>query len=142
MRLVSLLVTLGWLLAGGAARAACAVEVKPVAFGVIDLMRQSHGRGEVKVGCDAPATFSVALSGGEAAGRQMRGPGGARLFYRLFTDATYTRDWGDGTSFGNPVEAATDGTGAVRLQIYGIVPAQPGLAPGTYSDSLSVILVF
>jgi spore coat protein U-like protein len=36
----------------------------------------------------------------------------------------------------------SEGTGSVRLTVYGIVPPQPGTPPGKYVDSLQVTLTF
>lgn len=134
------------LLAGwpGPVLAVCSVEVEPVAFGVIDPQRQSRGTGEVVVRCDDAATFSVGISPGRgsADNRRMEGRDGGRLDYYLFADPGHSIPWGDGEAVGNPVSAASDGTGPKRLTIYGIVPAQAGIDAGEYDDNLQVTLTF
>jgi spore coat protein U-like protein len=127
-----------------AASAACSVEVEPVAFGVVDLTRQSSGRGEVVVRCDAETAFAVGISPGDTSGetRRMAGPDGGRLDYYLFTDAGYSTPWGDGQAIGNARPGNSDGSTPSRLTIYGIVPPQSGVPVGEYTDSLQVTLTF
>lgn len=141
---VAMLVMLLLVLPAGVAAAACSVEVSPVVFGNIDVLRQSRGTGEVIVRCDQPGPFQVGLSPGSGggAGRRMDGPGSSRLDYALFTDAGYSIPWGDGQAIGNPRSGSSDGSSPQRLTIYGIIPAQPGTAPGEYLDSLQVTLTF
>jgi spore coat protein U-like protein len=128
----------------GPARAACTIELSPVAFDVVDTRQTSRGTGEVVVRCDTTASFEVGISsgGGSGATRRMDGPGTARLDYRLFSDAGRAVLWGDGGSLGAPVTAASDGGEPKRLTIYGEVPAQSGVEAGDYLDSLEVTLTF
>jgi spore coat protein U-like protein len=129
------------LMLSGTAEAACTVNAKPVLFGVVDVARQTQGRGSVEVNCDEAVTFSVGLSAGSGE-RVMRGPSGGRLPYRLFPDASYSVDWGDGLGMGAPVDASSNGKATNDLTIYGVVPAQPSVPEGEYSDSLTVTLQF
>src|SRR3712207_2642137 len=103
---------------------ACGVEAEPVAFGVVDPPRQTSGRGEVVVRCDAETSFAVGISPGGTSGgtRRMAGPDGGRLDYYLFTDAGYSTPWGDGQAIGNARPGNSDGSTPSRLTIYGIVP--------------------
>jgi spore coat protein U-like protein len=126
------------------ALAACSVELAPVAFGVIDLARQSRGTGEVVVRCDGAATFEVGISPGTAGGgtRRMAGPDAGRLDYYLFADAGHSVPWGDGQAIGGTRAGSSDGSTPTRLTIYGVVPAQSGVSEGEYADSLQVTLTF
>jgi len=69
-----------------------------LAFGVVDVVRQSRGTGEIVVRCDEPAEFEVGISPGRggAEGRRMAGPGEARLSYALFADPGHAIPWGAG----------------------------------------------
>jgi spore coat protein U-like protein len=126
------------------ALAACSVELAPVAFGVIDLARQSRGTGEVVVRCDGAATFEVGISPGGAGDgtRRMAGPDAGRLDYYLFADAGHSIPWGDGQAIGGTRAGSSDGGTPTRLTIYGVVPAQSGVPEGEYADSLQVTLTF
>jgi spore coat protein U-like protein len=124
--------------------AGCGVEVNPVTFGVVDVLRPSRGTGEVVVRCDEPTVFQVELSPGRGGGegRRMRGPGRAELDYALFADPGHAIPWGDGQTIGSPRPGRSEGQGPVRLTIHGIVPPQPGTEPGEYADNLQVTLTF
>ncbi len=116
----------------------CRVEVRPVVFGTIDLGRKNRGRGEVVVRCERPTRFEVAIPGGPE--RELVGPNGTRLRYRLFADPGHRRPWGDGGRGGATVEARSDGRRPVRLPIYAVIPRQRGTVEGPYTDQLTVIL--
>ena len=134
---------LGIVLAGPAL-GDCSVELSPVTFGVIDVTSRSRGTGEVVVRCDTAGSFAVAISNGRSGKgqRQMIGPGGATLDYRLFSDSGRSVPWGDGLAEGQPVTGSSDGTNPARLTIYGAVPPQSGVTPGEYVDSVAVTLTF
>jgi spore coat protein U-like protein len=72
----------------------------------------------------------------------MTGPGGATLDYRLFSDSGWSIPWGDGLAEGQPVAAGSDGQNPQCLTIYGAMPAQSGVPPGEYVDSVEVTLTF
>jgi hypothetical protein len=81
----------GWV---APALTACTVDVAPVAFGVVDTLRQSRGTGEMVVRCDSNASFQVGISPGGAGAsgtRRMSGPDGARMDYYLFSDPATRR---------------------------------------------------
>jgi spore coat protein U-like protein len=121
------------------------VDVAPVAFGVVDTLRQSRGTGEVVVRCDSTASFQVGISPGRAGGsgtRRMSGPDGARLDYYLFSDAGHSTPWGDGQALGGPVGGSAGDGSPARLTIYGVVPAQSNVPAGEYDDNLQVTLTF
>jgi spore coat protein U-like protein len=137
------LVVLGLALAGPA-YGDCSIELSPVTFGVVDLTSRSRGTGEVVVRCDEAGSFTVGISNGRGGkgSRQMIGPGGGNLEYRLFSDSGRTIPWGDGLAEGQPVAGSSDGESPQRLTIYGAVPAQSGIVPGEYVDSVEVTLTF
>lgn len=134
----SVLLGVALALAAPPALATCRVEVRPLAFGDIDLGRRSFGKGEVVVRCERPTSFEVAILGG--AERELVAPGGGRLRYRLYADPGYSRPWGDGGRTGATVAARNDGRRPTRLTIYGLVPPQSGVVVGRYQDQLAVSL--
>jgi spore coat protein U-like protein len=123
----------------GPARAACKVKVSGVAFGVIDVTRDSRGEGNVRVTCDATTSYEIAIAGG-AFDRQMAGPGGRRLDYYLSPDQHFSDLWGD--DGGVTVGGTSAGTTPRDFTIYGIVPEQSGTPAGSYADQLTVTLRF
>lgn len=120
----------------------------PLAFGSTD------STGTVRVSCGGVVglliPFNIALSPGSSAsysGRRLRS-GGNTLAYNLYTDATYTTVWGDGSSATQLVSSG------VTLDLLGLAPAQvfsvygriPGrqttAVPGSYSDTISVTVTY
>ncbi len=110
--------------------------------------------GNVQVKCGGAAglliPYNIALSQGIGASftaRQM-GNGGARLSYNVYTSAARTSLWGDGTGSTSLVNGSItlDLAGlspAVDHPVYGFIPSgQFTVAPGTYSDSLTVTLTY
>ena len=129
------------LLAPSPAAAVCTVQATPVAFGVMNLGGQTYGKGAVTVDCDAAASFTVGLASGSGSERAMTGPGGAKLGYRLYRDATHAVEWGDGS--GSPAVGGTsDGRQPVKLTIYGVIPFRQSVPEGAYADALLVTLAF
>ena len=125
-----------------AAFAACQVDGRAVAFGSIDVTRKNVGVGDLTVDCDQPVGFEIGIARSGSGERAMRGPGGARLRYDLFSDSGHNRLWGDDNADGDRRAGTSDGGQRVKLPVYGVVPAQPGTPPGDYTDQLAVTLYF
>ncbi len=121
--------------------AACTVDARPVDFGAVDVTRVTFSTGRIDVACDVAVAIAVTLSDGGAQ-RAMLGPGGARLVYELYTDATYRRVWGDGQGRGTPVQATVAAGESLRLNVYGVVPAQPSVPEGRYTAQLVISVTF
>jgi spore coat protein U-like protein len=117
----------------------CDVSASAVSFGEVDVRRNTETTGEVRVRCDAPTRFSLALSPGHGdySARRMRGPSGAELVYNLYIDAGYSQIWGDCTSSG-----CLSGQNSADFVIYGFVPKQRPVRAGIYNDQLTVTLTF
>ncbi len=158
--LVLLLTLLGWC---GPARAlclpalcSCGVTTTHVAFGSYNPLAfgNTDSTGSVRVQCGGVAglliPFNLAISaggGGSYAGRRMSS-GGNTLSYNLYTDASYTTIWGDGSAASQIVSSG------VTLDVAGLSPAQtfwvygriPGrqltAVPGSYADTINVTLTY
>lgn len=117
---------------------ACTVSAQSVIFGSYDVFSSQHldSVGNVAVNCDLSTAYSISLSSGNGsfASRKMAN-GAYRLDYNLFTDATRTTIWGDGSS-GTAIVSAS-GTGDVHT-VYGRVPGSQNAHVGNYSDSIIV----
>ncbi len=123
------------------AHAACQLSIDPVSFGTIDPRRHEFSTGRVRVDCDAPTSFGVAISGNRN-GRKLHGPDGAEMDYQLYPDATYSKPWGDADGGGEIVQRQSDGDNPVDLTIYGLIPPHSFVLPGEYSDQPTVTLLF
>lgn len=80
--------------------------------------------------------WNIPLDAGTGVGatettRIMTGPGGAKLSYQVFQDATRTVNWGNTTT------TEPSGSGNATVTAYGQVLAGTYVAPGTYTDTLS-----
>jgi spore coat protein U-like protein len=158
--LFAVLLLLAW---GSPARAlclpalcSCGVTTTNVAFGSYNPLAfgNTDSTGSVKVSCGGVAglliPFNIAISpgaGGSYANRQMKS-GAHSLAYNLYTDASYTTLWGDGSASTQLVNAGMllDVLGLAPGQtfyIYGRIPGRQITAvPGTYSDTISVTLTY
>ena len=133
----------GSLLTSGNAWAACQIDTRPVAFGVVDVTRENNSNGEITLDCSLVTEVEVALSSSTAPGqRYMAGPSGGRLTYELYPDATRSVPWGDGTGNSTTFTVISDGESTTRLTIYGRVPRQDAVPPGAYGDALTVQVSF
>lgn len=139
-RSVALAVVLAGLVAGEA-RARCDVDASGLAFGTITLDRMNTSTAEITVRCDEATAFEVALTS-PGFQRVMNGPGSAVLDYMIFTDPSYTVEWGDGSLIGPRRGAVSDGITPTTLYAYGVIPAQGGRPPGTYSTTVMVAVIF
>lgn len=100
----------------------------------------------LQVVCTNTTPYSVALNAGLNAGggsnfgaRAMKS-GNNTLPYQLYLDTGHATVWGDGASSG--VYHGT-GTGSSQsLTIYGRLPSLNGVAPGTYSDTVTVTISY
>jgi spore coat protein U-like protein len=121
---------------------ACTVSVQGVNFGSYDVFNHApaDSTGSVDVRCDAAQPYSIALSaGGGAYALRLMANGARTLGYNLFTDATRTSVWGDGTAGsvvvnGNAVTASH--------VVYGRIPARQNVRSGVYADSLLATITY
>ena len=134
------------LLAAHSTKAQCVITAVPVNFGVYQpfsaipvdsygtITIRGHFFGPYSIAIGAPVT-------GNFAGRHLSRPG-AQLFYQLYTDATRRTVWGDGTGGSAAVAGYCAGSCNNDYSVYGrIAPRQP-VAPGTYTDTIVVTVIF
>ena len=118
----------------------CTVSAVAVSFGEYDATAGTplDATGSISVICSPETETIVRLdpgtnSGGNYHPRKMVGQGDY-LNYNLYTDASCTRVWGDGTSntFTQP--------GAANLIVYGRIPPLQRAKQGTYSDFVTIVV--
>ena len=127
--------------APGAVRAACQINANAVAFGAVRPGLQASGTGRLVVACDRATQMQVGIAAASGT-RTMRGPGNAKLAYDLFQDAAHRTRWGSGRADGSARPAAAAAGRSSTLTVYGVIPKQPGVPPGTYVDDLTVSVDF
>jgi spore coat protein U-like protein len=95
--------------------------------------------------CSINTPYFVALDAGTGQGattrvRRMSGTGGS-IEYGIFTDAGRTSPWGDGAN--GTVRRESTGTGQPQsLTVYGRIPGGQSPAAGTYTDQITVTVLF
>ena len=120
----------------------CNVNVQGISFGAYDTF-DNQGRdstANIGVNCDVAIAYAIALSPGSDsyASRSMTS-GADRLRYNLYTDASRTTVWGDGTS--GSLTVAGFATPANHV-VYGRIPARQNVRIGNYSDNITVTVTY
>lgn len=132
----------------------CTVSATGVSFGLYDPRSSSprDSTATVNVGCTGlvgltiAVNYSISLSAGNGSvtSRYMSS-GMGQLRYQLYGDAARTSVWGDGTG---PTAVVT-GSWLIGLfvpyqsyTIYGRIPPNQHVAPGTYTDTILVTVVY
>ena len=131
--------------------AACIVSTTAVSFGVYDIFSPSptNSTGTISFACNESPPPDVIVSIGPSPNsgsfypRKMRLTGGSDLLnYNLYTDATCTNVWGDGTSGTIVLTKKAHKSIPVTLTVYGRIPTGQDVSAGSYSDILTVILTW
>lgn len=132
----------------------CTVAASNMNFGSYSTTNASATtvNGNVQVTCSAlvaglNVSYTIAMNAGNSANFTPRSMTYStyNLNYNLFSDASYSTIWGDGTSgtslvsdsyFLNLISVTRNYT------VYGKIPALQNIAPGSYSDSILVTITF
>jgi len=132
----------------------CSVTATNVYFGSYDTLSglavDSAGNVEVVCGTDTIGdvmSYEIELSGSKGTTpREMKGPGRYRLEYNLYTDVGRTTIWGNGKkgtavvtdSYTFPVLCCV----TRNYTVYGRIDAGQIVAPGAYSDTITLKIDF
>lgn len=121
---------------------ACTVVTTGVAFGNYSVFTVGHldSTGTATVNCASPYTLSLSASpnNGGFAPRRLNSLDDS-LNYYIYSDATRTSIWGDGSGGTSTVAGAGSGT-PVDHTLYGRIPAGQNARVGSYSDTLVLTL--
>jgi spore coat protein U-like protein len=115
---------------------ACTITVSQLAFGMYDPRSQAPHDSSAAIRWECAAPARVLLDGGPD--RQLRGPRGS-LRYGLYLDPGRAQPWGDGTRGTSMMTLPAGRSGAT---IFARIHAGQNQPPGTYSDSVLVIVQF
>lgn len=143
LRACSWLMAITTMLAVASAHAAtCNLSTQGVSFGSYDFLSSQNldGVGHIVVTCDTSTSYTIGLSPGNGSYMaRLMNNGPHQLAYNLYTDATQSMVWGDGSSG----TAVVGGTGTdVDHTVYGSAPAGQNPYVGFYSDVITVTLTF
>jgi spore coat protein U-like protein len=123
---------------------ACNVDVAPLSFGTINALEihDTDSTTTITVTCPAATTYTATAGAGTGsyAERQMTAAQG-HLDYQLYTEASRSLVWGDGSAGTNTLAGTAGPTGDTQT-VYGRVPAQPLAIPGTYADTILVTISY
>jgi spore coat protein U-like protein len=123
---------------------ACTLNVTGVNFGSYDVFSNSalDSTANIDVNCPNGVGYSIELSeGGGTHTQRVMGSGVHRLNYNLYTAANRAVVWGDATSG----TVTVNGTGIgvnVNHGVYGRIPALQNVHPGSYSDTITIMITF
>jgi spore coat protein U-like protein len=134
----------------------CTVTATPVAFSGYDVFSPipSDSFGTVTIACNipaqnprAPVVATIFLSPGASGNfspRQMQplAGGSDRLTYNLYSDASMAAVWGDGTAGTVTLTQAITKEMPWNATIYGRIPARQNVRAGTYSDVITVTVLW
>lgn len=125
--------------------AACSITTTPVSFGIYNVYAASNpgSTGQITVNCNPSTTsYVVALNGGLSGTisqrKLKRAAGSDNLLYNLYTDASRTTIWGDGSNNGVTVSSSS----STPLPVYGAIIPLQDISTGTYTDSVAVTVNF
>jgi spore coat protein U-like protein len=133
--------------------ASCTASSTGIAFGTYVPSSTSNSTGTVTISCSSvmggSLSYTIALnagvnSGGSFSNRRMSS-GSSYLSYRLYTDATYSQVWGDGTGGTSTVSGTCSGSmGSCSSSktVYGRIPALQNPSPGAYTDTITVTVTY
>lgn len=124
---------------------ACAVSVTAtdLNFGSASSLASAvNGTAAITMTCPPSTSWKVGLSNGaNASGNQRRMAGGTGDYigYELYRDAARSLRWGSSAGVDT-----VDGSGnpGSSIPVYGRVPAQGNVTPGSYSDTITVTITY
>jgi len=142
------------LLCSSPAYGACSVTATPIAFGTYNSLTKAEVQtpASVTVRCNdllLNADFTVSLSAGQsgsAAARYLVN-GSYRLSYQVYTNAARTTVAGDGSAgtvspTGSVAALVGIGTTSSTIQLYPVIISGQSPVPGTYTDSLTILVSY
>ncbi len=136
-------------LAAPLAAAACFVTVGSMSFGAYDVFdpQPRDSMLVLTLSCqeararDLRVSIGPSANSGGIAVRHLRANGGAdRLVYNLFSDASRSQVWGDGTAAPPVNVTGVDRNTPQQLIVYGRMPAGQDVSIGNYTDAITITI--
>ena len=126
--------------------AACAINsASTLNFGTQGMLAANVDQtSTIQVVCTNTTPFTIGLDAGTGSGATVATrkltSGGNTVNYALYTDAAHTTIWGNTVS--TDTVAGTGAGSAQNFTVYGRVPPQTAPAPGNYSDTITVTVMY
>jgi spore coat protein U-like protein len=134
--------------ARGAAADQCTISATPMIFGAYNVFQGSpvDTTGSVVYRCNGNlASLAITINRGQSQTFLPRelGQGNEKLAYNLYRDAARTTVWGDFTAgTWAYIDVNPPKKDDVALTIYGRIPPGQDVSVGTYSDTVTVVVLF
>jgi spore coat protein U-like protein len=129
----------------------CTISATGVAFGAYDprAAGPDDGTGSINIAChpdDSSVNIALGSGGSGSSSNRRMASSAAALNYNLYTSASRTMTWGDGSG-GTSTVTLTNGavSGGVRrfsATVFGRAPALQNIPAGTYLDTIIVTVTF
>ncbi len=127
--------------------AVCSVSATSLNFGDYDASQSSvrSSTSTLTITCSQGQDYAVAFNAGASPGasvdnRKMTS-GSNTLNYALYSNASHTTVWGNGTLSTTTVAGQGNGN-PQSLTVYGQIPTGQHVAKGSYSDTITVTLTY
>jgi spore coat protein U-like protein len=145
----SIVALLFFFITAAAASAVCQVSTTPVNFGSYDVASANplDSQGQISVNCLPTSNVMVSIGASQNSGgfnpRKMKNNTPPDyLNYNLFTNASRTTIWGDGTQGTSTMSDKVQVNKPWTLPVYGRIPALQDVYVGDYSDALTVTITW
>ncbi|HHI81609.1 MAG TPA: spore coat protein u [Rhizobiales bacterium] len=124
---------------------ACTITTSDMNFGTAGLLSANvDARNRIRVRCTPGLAYTIGLdngsSGGTGPASRLMASGGQTVTYGIYQNNARTVVWGN-TPGVNTVAAVGTG-GNQNYRAYGRVPPQPTPPPGTYTDTVTVVVTY
>jgi spore coat protein U-like protein len=135
----------------GTVSAVCTVSTAPVDFGSYNVLltAATDTESSITVSCNEtpPATVTISIGPSPNSGgfdpRQMKLSGGNEFInYNLYTDSGRTQIWGDGSGSTFTMTEMVFKRAPWIATVYGRIPPEQNVSIGSYSETLTVTIVW
>ena len=124
----------------------CVVAVTPLTFGnyLANSASPTDATATLTITCTSGTTYTVALDAGTGSGAttstRSMSFSGSSLSYGLYQDSARSQNWGNNT--GTDTASGTGNGGAQNSTVYGRIGIGHYLAPGAYTDTVTVTVTY
>ena len=116
-----------------------------LSFGTVGLLASNtDATSTISVQCTNTTPYNIGLNAGTTTGgtttTRLLNNSGTTISYKLFSDGGRSVNWGN--TVGTDTVSANGNGSAQSYTVYGRVPAQTSVAPGTYTDTVTVTVTY
>lgn len=125
----------------------CSISASPVSFGAYSVFdaNPDEAEGTVNYQCLLALLIRVELNKGSSTTfdpRTMKDGTKPPINYNLFLDSGHGTIWGDGTNNTGRISHIVIALFSHQARVYGQIPPQQDVTPGSYSDSVTASIIF